>query len=135
VESALHTLLSSGFTSENSVVGENMLCQAGRSCYWRAKSERSLRLEDRPCSATGDGGGGGFTICSCDASSAVSYCQLQLHLQIICTQTYVIPEITTGDPGRYSCQPMPFLLSQTVVLLYTVLGLNADSSVYIFYIA
>jgi hypothetical protein len=50
----VHTLLSSGFTSENSVVGENMLCQAGRSCYWRAKPERSHRLEDRPCSATGE---------------------------------------------------------------------------------
>jgi hypothetical protein len=133
----VNTLPSSGFTSENSVVGENMLCQAGRSCYWRAKPERSHRLEDRPCSATGEAEGGGsrfapvMQVYSC---SAVSYCQLQLHLQINCTQTYVIPEITTGDPGRHSGQPMPFLLRQTVVLPYTVLGLNADSSAYIFYI-
>jgi hypothetical protein len=94
-----------------------MLCQAGRSCYWRAKQERSQRLEDRPCSATGEAVGGGGSLCTCVASLQLLSCKLlsttAASTQIICTPTYVIPKITTGDPGRHSGQPMPFLLRQT----------------------
>ncbi len=113
-ECRVHTLPSSGFTSENSVVGENMLCQAGRSCYWRAKPERSQKLEDRPCSATGEAGGGGLRfapVVQVYSCSAVSYCPFQLHLQIIWTQTYTsslksehsIRVGTLVNPCRFFC--------------------------------
>ncbi len=135
----MHTLLSSGFTSENIVVGENMLCQAGKSCYWRGKPERSQRLEDRPCSATGEAGGGGDsrfkTVMQVYSCPAVSYtvnssCIYRLfvlkHTSSLKSQQAILVG-TLVNPCRVSFAPD----SRTAL---NSSRLNADSSVYIFYI-